>query len=186
MVKFTDAKQFLGFDYNDYVFIDTSEDNPVWGANNIGMYIAGTMARSLPPLPPTVLQTMMNAVPLPTPGGPVTSIGPQYAWPFHGVPGPAAMPLNTAPVQRTLFRVITNDMNVYFVDERLGAYILAFLALNPAAVALGPTAGGWPMPVPVLLEAAIGQYEFERQWVWLFWERAVDDADADLHVYMEG
>ena len=85
-----------------------------------------------------------------------------------------------------MFRVITNDMNVYFVDERLGATILAFLALNPAAVVLGPTAGLWPMPVPVPLEAVIGQYEFERQWVWLFWERAVDDADADLHVYMEG
>lgn len=181
MVKFEDAKQFLGFDYNDYVFIDTSEDNPVWGANNIGLYIAGTMARA------TALSGMMALTPAPTPGGPALAIGPQYAWPFHGVPGPtAALPLNTAPVQRTLFRVITADMNVYFVDERLGAYILAFLALNPAAAPLGPTAGGWPMPVPMLLEAIIGQYEFERQWVWLFWERTVDDADADLHVYMEG
>lgn len=186
MVRFTEAKQFLGFDYNDYVLLQTALIP--WGPNTIGMYIAGTMARALPPLPPTVLSALMAATPLPTLGSPVTAIGPQYAWPFHGgAPGPVpALPLNTAPVQRTMFRVITNDMNVYFVDERLGAYILVFLAANPAAVAAGPLAGGWPMPVPVLLEAVIGQYEFERQWVWLFYERTVDDADADLHVYMEG
>jgi hypothetical protein len=180
MVKFEKATQFLGFDYNDYVLIQTAL-NP-FGANNLGLYIAGTAARA------AALSALMALTPMPTPGGPPLAIGPQFAWPFHGVaPGPlAVLPLNTAPVQRTLFRVITNDMNVYFVDERLGAVILAFLALNPAAAALGPTAGGWPMPVAVLLEAVIGQYEFERQWVWLFWERAVADADADLHVYMEG
>lgn len=180
MVKFDKATQFLGFDYEDYVLIDSSL-NP-WGANNLGLYIAGTMARA------TALSALMALTPVPTPGGPITAIGPQYEWPFHGgVAGPtAALPINTVPVQRTMFRVITNDMNVYFVDERLAGFILAFLALNPAAVGLGPTAGGWPMPVPVLLEAVIGQYEFERQWIWLFWERAVDDADADVHVYMEG
>ena len=183
MVKLDKATQFLGFDYNDYVLIDTS--NPVftpWGANNLGFYVAGTAARA------TALSALMALTPAPTPGSPVTAIGPQYAWPYHGgVPGPTAfLPINTAPVQRTLFRVITNDMNVYFVDERLGAFILAFLAVNPAAVGLGPTAGAWPMPVPVLLEADVGMYEFERQWVWMFYERTVDDADADLHVYMEG
>lgn len=180
MVNFSKATQFLGFDYNDYVLIDTSV-NP-FGANNLGIYIAGTAARA------AALSALMALTPAPTPGGPAVAIGPQFAWPYHGVgPGPtAALPLNTAPVQRTLFRVITNDMNVYFVDDRLAAAILAFLALNPAAAPLGPTAGGWPMPVPVLLEAVIGQYEFERQWIWLFYERTVPGADADVHVYMEG
>lgn len=184
MVKLAKATQFLGFDYNDYVLLQTAliPWPPFPFADNLGLYIAGTAARA------SALSALMALTPAPTPGGPIIAIGPQYAWPFHGgAPGPlAALPLNTAPVQRTLFRVITNDMNVYFVDERLGVFILAFLALNPAAAAMGPTLGGWPMPVPVLLEAAIGQYEFERQWVWLFYERAAAGADADLHVYMEG
>ena len=62
---------------------------------------------------------------------------------------------------------------------------------NPDAVALGPSpvalgGGGWPMPGPVLLEAAIGFYEFERKWIWMFHERAAPGLDSDLHVYMEG
>lgn len=180
MVHATKARQFEGFNLNDYVFIDSSV-NP-WGANNLGMYIAGTQARA------TVLSAVMALVPAPTVGGPPTAIGPQYAWPFHGGgPGPtAAMPTNTIEVQRTLIEVVTNDMNVYFVDERLANYILAFLAANPGAGALGPTGGAWPMPVAVLLRAAVGLYEFERKWIWLFYERAVDDADSDLYVYMEG
>ena len=180
MVDKAKATQFQGFDFNDYAFLDTSV-NP-FGANAIGIYVAGANARL------AMLSLMMAATPAPTPGGPVTNIGPQYAWPFHGSgPGPtAAMPVNVAPVQRTLFRVVNNDINVYLLDDRLANYLLAWLALNPDAAALGPTAGGWPLPVAVPLQVAVGLYEFERKWIWLMYQRAVAGADGDLHVYMEG
>ena len=180
MVKETKTRQFEGFDFNDYAFIDTSA-NP-FGANAVGIYVAGTNARL------AVLSLLMAATPAPTPGGPATFIGPQYAWPFHGgAPGPtAALPTNVAPVQRTLFRVVNNDVNVYLFDERLANYLLAWLGLNPNAAALGPTAGGWPLPVAVPLQVAVGLYEFERKWIWLMYQRAVADADGDLYVYMEG
>ena len=101
MVKLDKATQFLGFDYNDYVPLQTSQI-PIFSggletANGRWFYVAGTAARF------TALSALMVATPPPTPGGPVTSIGPQYAWPYHGgVPGPTALlPINTAPVQRT-------------------------------------------------------------------------------------
>ena len=180
MVGLEKSKQFEGFDFNDYAFIDTSA-NP-YGANAVGIYVAGTNARL------AMLSLLMMATPVPTVGGPVTSIGPQYAWPFHGGAGgpTAALPTNVAPVQKTLFRVVTNDVNVYLFDEKLANYLLAYLALNPDLAALGPTAGAWPMPVAVPLQVAVGLYEFERKWIWLMYQRAVADADGDLYVYMEG
>ena len=141
----------------------------------------------------------MTQVPAPAPGGPPTSIGPQYPWPYEGAaPAPAAVPglaaigltniLNVAPVQKTLMRVITNDMYVYFLDRRLANYLYNAWTIVPAIQALSGTFAApiWPVPVPVLLEADVGLYEFERKWIWLLYARAVADADADIHVYMEG
>ncbi|KKL45906.1 hypothetical protein LCGC14_2350940 [marine sediment metagenome] len=212
MVKFDKATQFQGFDYNDYVFSDTSAWvwNGVAAPNGIQLYIAGTQANlqvamPVPPIPPLAnMAWTLAQIPQPVPGGPVTNIGPQYPWPFHGtVGGPLALPalalnnltnpLNNTSVQRTLFRVLTNDVFVYFLNQRMAAYLYAALSVAPALAAAGPgvVVGGvlfpnWPLPVPVLLEAEIGQYEFERQWIWLLYVRAVADADADVHVYMEG
>lgn len=212
MVNEVRARQFEGFDFNDYVFNDTSAWvwNGVAAPNAIQLYIAGTQANlqvppPVPPVPPLAnLAWAMAQTPQPVPGGPPTNIGPQYPWPFHGTAGgPVALPalalngltnpLNNAPVHKTLMRVVTNDMFVYFLDQRLATFLYAALSVAPALAAAGPgvVVGGvlfpnWPLPVPVLLEADIGQYEFERKWIWLLFVRAAADADADLHVYMEG
>lgn len=205
MVNESDAKQFEGFDFNDYVFCDTSEWqwNGAGAPNNIQIYIAGTEAnaplRPIPLLIPT-LAAAMAAIPQPVVGGPATSIGPQYPWPYHGTgPGPVALPtfvtnnlinpLNVAPVQKTLFRVVTNDMYVYMLNAKMANVLYTWLAANPALAVLGPGTFAiptWLLPVPVLLEADVGLYESERKWMWLLYVRAVADADADLHVYMEG
>ena len=209
------AKQFEGFDYNDYYFFDTSAwtwdvgAGQVAAIDEIQLYIAGTEANApLRPLPPPIVPTLAAAMvvtPQPTPGGPATSIGPQYPWPFHGTAaGPVALPaialnnipvrplsnpLNNAPVQKTLFRVVTNDMYVYMLNRKMATYLYTVLNAAPALALLGAGTFAipfWPLPVPVLLEADIGLYEFERKWIWLLAVRAVGDADADLHVYMEG
>ena len=215
MVNESDAKQFEGFDYNDYYFFNTSAwawaGSPVpipVPADLIQLYIAGTEANAL--LRPLALLTATIAVPMigtpaPAPGQPATSIGPQYPWPFHGTAaGPLALPaialnniagrplsnpLNNAPVQKTLFRVVTNDMYVYMLNQKMATYLYTVLNAAPALATLGPgtfAAPIWPLPVPVLLEADIGLYEFERKWIWLLAVRAAAGADADLHVYMEG
>jgi hypothetical protein len=212
MVNEPNAKQFEGFDFNDYVFADTSAWiwNGVAAVNGIQMYVAGTQANlqvamPAPPVPPLAnMAWTMAQIPQPVLGGPPTSIGPQYPWPYHGTAGaPLALPafvlngltnfLNVAPVQRTLIRVVTNDMFVYFLNQKMATYLYTVLSAAPALAAAGPgvVVGGvivpnWPLPVPVLLEADIGQYEFERKWIWLLYVRAVADADADLRVYMEG
>ena len=196
MVNEVDARQFEGFDYNDYVFADTSawQWNGVAAPNNIQIYIAGTQANA------ATLAAALAALPQPIPGGPATSIGPQYPWPYHGTAGaPVALPafvvngltnfLNVAPVQRTLFRVVTNDMYVYMLNAKMAAILYAWLLANPALAAIGPGTFAiptWLLPVPVLLQADVGFYEFERKWIWLLYVRAAADADADLHVYMEG
>lgn len=200
------AKQFEGFDFNDYQFCDTSAwtwnvgAGPVAAPNDIQIYIAGTQANA------AVLALAMLAVPNPAAGLPATSIGPQYPWPYHGVPGPVALPafalnglinpLNVAPVQKTLIRVVNNDVEVYFLNMRMATYLYAALLVNPIFPVDGlPLAQGgpgtaliprWPLPVPVLLQADVGLYEFERKWIWLLYVRAVAGDDADLHVYMEG
>ena len=209
MVNESNAKQFEGFDYNDYVFLDTSAwawAGAVAPANNIQIYIAGTQANlqvamPAPPIPPLAnMAWTMAQIPQPAAGGPATSIGPQYPWPYHGTgPGPVAMPafvtnglinpLNVAPVQKTLIRVVTNDMLVYFLNQKMATYLYTVLNAAPALAVLGPgtvAARFWPLPVPVLLEADVGLYEFERKWIWLLFVREAVDADADLHVYMEG
>ena len=202
MVNEVEARQFEGFDFNDYAFIDTTL-NPL-GANNIGIYVAGTNANAqvapAVPIPPLGnIPFLMAQVPAPAPGGPPTSIGPQYPWPYEGVgPAPVAVnglaalgltnPLNVAPVQKTLIRVVTNDMYVYFLDRRLANYLHNAWVLAPAIQALSGTFAVpiWPVPVPVLLEADVGLYEFERKWIWLLYARTAADVDADLHVDMEG
>ena len=97
---------------------------------------------------------------------------------------------NPAPAQRTLIRVINNDMNVYFLNDRLLAYLVAWLVANPDNANLAPdpapVGGGWPLPLPVTLQVEVGLYEFERKWRWLLWERTVDDADGDLELWIEG
>lgn len=221
MVNESNARQFEGFDFNDYYFFDTSAwtwdvgAGQVPAANDIQLYIAGTEAnallRPLALLVPTIAAFMV-ATPIPAAGQPPTSIGPQYPWPFHGAAaGPGALPiialnnialrplsnpLNNAPVQKTLFRVVTNDMYVYMLNQKMATYLYTVLLANvvfPNDGVLyadgGPgtfAAPRWPLPVPILLEADIGLYEFERKWTWLFAVRAAADADADLHVYMEG
>jgi len=182
------AKQFEGFDLNDYVFIDSSA-NP-YGANNVGLYVVGTQANVVVPLPPNIA-ALMAAVPVPAAGQPPTSIGPQYPWAYEGVPSqahlaPANTPSNPAPAQRTLIRVINNDMNVYFLNDRLLNYLVAFLVVNPDLAALGPTAGFWPLPLAVTLQVEVGMYEFERKWRWLLYQRTVADADGDLELWIEG
>ena len=202
MVNEGKANQFEGFDFNDYAFIDSSA-NPL-GANNIGIYVVGTNANAqvapAVPIPPLGnIPFLMSQVPAPTPGGPLTSIGPQYPWPYEGsVPAPAAVPglgalgltniLNVAPAQKTLIRVVTNDIYVYFIDRRLANYLYNAWTIVAAIQALSGTFAApiWPVPTPVLLQADIGQYEFERKWIWLLYVRAAAGADADLHVYMEG
>ena len=219
MVDDSKAQQFQGFDYNDYVFADTSawtwdySDGlgPVPAVNDIQIYIAGTQANlQVVPAPVAPFQNLAwvlaNLIPLPAAGGPAINIGPQYPWPYHGSgPGPVALPafvangllnpFNIAPVQKTLFRVITNDVFVYMLDRRMAQSLYAALLVNllmPDGAFLaegGPgtfAARRWPLPVPVLLQADIGMYESERKWIWLLVARAVADADADLHVYMEG
>ena len=218
MVDESNARQFEGFDYNDYVFFNTSAwtwdfndgAGQVISVQNIQLYIAGTQANAqvAPALPSPPLGNMafiMAQTPQPAVGAPATSIGPQYPWPFHGTAaGPLALdaialnnivgrplsnPLNNAPVQKTLFRVVTNDMYVYMLDQKMATYLYTVLNTAPALAYLGPgtfVLPLWPLPVPVLLEADIGQYEFERKWIWLLAVRAVAGNDADLHVYMEG
>lgn len=173
MVNEAKAPQFEGFDFNEYALLQTALILPL---NGLGVYVPGTVTNA------SVLGLFMAATPLPPAG-----VGPQYPWPYHGIgPSPVALPINVAEVQRTLFRVITNDVNVYFFDLKLAQALALWWAQNPDAVGLGPTLGAWPMPGPVLLQAVVGLYEVERKWIWLFYERTVDDADADLHVYMEG
>ena len=220
MVDKINARQFEGFDFNDYYFFDTSAwtwdvgAGQVAAIDEIQLYIAGTEAnallRPLALLIPTIAAAM-GIIPQPGIGQPATSIGPQYPWPFHGTgPGPAALPtialnnialrplsnpLNNAPVQKTLLRVVTNDMYVYMLNQRMAQVLYAALLLNPLwpdGLYLADGGPGtfaiprWPLPVPILLEADVGLYEFERKWIWLLAVRAVGDADADLHVYMEG
>ena len=196
MVNESNAKQFEGFDFNDYVFCDTSawQWNGVAAPNNIQIYIAGTQANA------ATLAAALAAIPQPAAGGPPTSIGPQYPWPFNGTAGgPPALPafvvngltnfINIPPVQRTLFRVVTNDMYVYLLNAKMAGMLYTWLLANPAFAALGPgtfAVPTWLLPVPVFLQADVGLYEFERKWIWLLFVRAVADADADLHVYMEG
>ena len=185
MVDQRKSTQSEGFDLNDYVLIDTSA-NP-YGANAVGFIVAG-QATNTAAFPPN-MAAVMAATPLP-PGQ--TNIGPQYPWAYDGVPGqlhtvPANMPTNPAPVQRATFRVSNqNNILVWFLDERLANYLSAFLRLNPALAAAGPTAGFWPLPVAVPLYGAVGNYTFDRKWVWLFYQRAVADADVDLEVYEWG
>ena len=221
MVDNINARQFEGFDYNDYYLFDTSAWTWDFGAgqvafiNGIQMYVAGTQANAqvLPaaPLPPQLgnMAFVLAQTPQPAAGSPPTSIGPQYPWPFHGTAaGPVALPaialnnivgrplsnpLNNAPVQKTLMRVVTNDMFVYFLDLKMATYLYnilnavpALAGAGPGVVVLGVPTPNWPLPVPVLLEADVGLYEFERKWIWLLAVRAVAGADADLRVYMEG
>lgn len=182
MVGSERSKQDEGFDYNDYILIDTSA-NP-YGADNIGFIVAGQATNA------TALSLLMQATPLP-PGAP-GNIGPQYPWPYEGVPGqlhavPANMPINPATVQRTTFRVSNqNNINVWFIDRRMAEYLSAFFRLFPAAALAGPTAGGWPLPVAVPLYGVVGNYTFNRKWVWLLYQRAVAGADVDLEVYEWG
>ena len=193
MVNQPNARQFEGFDVNDYVFLDSSAI-PV-NPNNIALYVVGTQANALVPAPPN-LAALMIATPVPTRGGPPTSIGPQFPWAYEGagpVQGhlaPANTPINPMPAQRTLIRVINNDMNVYFLNARLLAFLEAFLIAFPNAAAAGPDpvppGGAWPLPLPVTLQVEVGLYQFERKWKWLLWERTVDDADGDLELHIEG
>ena len=194
MVDMSKAMQFQGFDINDYTLIDSSA-NPL-GANNIGIYVAGTDANNAAISP---IAFALAQIPVPAPGGPPTNIGPQYPWAYEGSgPFPVAVtglaaagltnPLNVAPVHKTLFRVITNDIYVYFLDMKLATVLYTFWQTFPALQGLPGTFAvpNWLVPRPVLLQADIGQYEFERKWIWLLYVRAVADADADVHVYMEG
>jgi len=184
MVGQEKSKQSEGFDLNDYLLIDTSA-NP-YGANNIGFIVAGQGVNAVVPLPPNMAALML------APPAPPAGMGPQYPWPYEGIPGqnhtvPANMPINPAHVQRTTFRVSNqNDINVWFLDQRLANYLSGFLSRFPVQAALGPTAGFWPLPVAVPLYGAVGNYTFDRKWVWLFYQRAVADADVDLEVYMWG
>ena len=184
MVNEIKAVQPEGFDLYDYVYLDSSA-NP-YGANAIGIYVAGAAARA------ATLSALMALTPNPVAGGPAQNIGPQYAWPYHGgAPGqlhgfPLLTPTNVAPVQRTLFRVRTADMIVAFLDERTVAYLSAWLAAVPAAAVLGPTAGLWPIPIFEPLYAAVGNYVFDKKWVWLLYQRRVAGVDADLEVYSWG
>ena len=189
MVNVSKARQFEGFDVNDYVLIDSSA-NP-FGANAVGIYVVGTQANALVPIPPN-LAAVMIATPVPTRGGPATSIGPQFPWAYEGS-GPAQRhrapvntPINPMPAQRTLIRVINNDMDVYFFNDRIMAFLAAFLVAVPDAAAAGPTPGAWPLPLPETLQVEVGLYQFERKWKWLLWERTVDDADGDLELHIEG
>ena len=181
------SSQFEGFDFNDYVFLDSSAQGL---PNNIFLYVVGTQANALVALPPN-LAALMIGVPAPTVGGPRTSIGPQFPWPYEGS-GPAQRhlapvntPTNPAPAQRTLIRVINNDMNIYFLNERMLNFLSAFLVAAPD-LAAGPILGFWPLPLPVTLQVEVGLYQFERKWRWLLWERTVDDADGDLELWIEG
>ena len=190
MVNQAKATQFQGFDVNDYVFIDSSE-NP-FGLNTIGIYVVGTQANALVAPPPN-LAALMIATRVPAAGEPATSIGPQFPWAYEGS-GPAQRhrapvntPINPMPAQRTLIRVINNDMNVYFLNDRLLAFLAAFLVAFPDQAAAGPTAGFWPLPVPVTLQVEVGLYQFERKWRWLLWQTVPDVfADGDLELWIEG
>jgi hypothetical protein len=178
------TKQDEGFDFYDYAYLDTSA-NP-YGANNIGVYVAGAQARA------STLSAFMALTPLPTLGGPPQNIGPQYAWPYQGgVAGqghafPLLTPTNVAPAQRTRFRVRTADVIVAYLDERTIQFLSAWLAAFPAQAVLGPTAGLWPLPVFKPLYAAVGNYTFDKKWIWLLYQRRVAGADGDLEVYAEG
>ena len=192
MVNEAQARQFSGFDLNDYVFIDSSAN--VFGANNIGFYVVGTQANVIVPFPPNIA-ALMAAVPPPGPGLPITNIGPQFPWPAEGnaLAQPANVPalqpnlwLNPSPAHRTLIRVINQNMNIAFFDQRMAVFLIAFLAANPAAALAGPTAGFWPMPVFETLQVQIQPYQFERKWIWMFWQRTVADADGDLELWIEG
>ena len=186
MVGQEKSKQLEGFDLNDYVYIDTSA-NP-YGAANIGFIVAGQAANAVVVAPPNLASVMLNTL-LPPAG-----IGPQYPWPYEGQPGqfhsvPANMPINPAHVQRTTFRVVNqSNINVWFVDQRLAMILSRWLQQNPAAAGnpLGPTGGAWPLPLAIPLYGAVGNYTFERKWVWLFYQRAVAGVDVDLEVYMWG
>lgn len=187
MVDVAKALQRLGYDYHDYAFLDTSAIP--WGANTIGMYVVGTNANVVVPAPPN-LAALMAVVPAPP--GPATAIGPQYPWPYEGAgPAqahqvPAATPMNPAPAQRTRILVVgQNDLDVWFLDRRLVNFLSAWFTLFPAAAALGPTAGAWPLPAVTPL---IGGRESEElsQWIWMFFQRDVADADVDAHVWIEG
>jgi len=63
--------------------------------------------------------------------------------------------------------------------------LLAWLGLNPNAAALGPTAGGWPLPAAVTVHPGV-LYEFERKWIWLLYARAVAGQDSDVEIWVEG
>ncbi len=79
MVGESDAKQFEGFDYNDYYLFDTSAWTWDFGAgqiafvNGIQMYVAGTQANAqvappFPPAPPLAnIAWAMAQTPQPTP-----------------------------------------------------------------------------------------------------------------------
>ena len=187
MVGAEKSKQSEGFDINDYVLIDTSA-NP-YGVDAIGFIVAGQATNTVVAAPPNMAAMMVAT---PNPPGPATNMGPQYPWPYEGLPGqlhavPANMPINPASVQRTTFRVNNqNNINVWFLDQRLANYLSAFLRLNPALAIAGPTAGFWPLPVAVPLYGAVGNYTFDRKWVWLFYQRANAGVDVDLEVYMWG
>jgi hypothetical protein len=184
MVGAEKSKQVEGFDLNDYVLIDTSA-NP-YGADAIGFIVAGQGVNAPVALPPNMAALMLANPP------PPAGFGPQYPWPYEGIPGqlhtvPANMPINPAHVQRTTFRVSNlNNILVWYLDRRLAEYLSAFLRQFPAAALAGPTAGFWPLPVAEPLYGAVGNYTFERKWVWLFYQRAVPGVDVDLEVYMRG
>lgn len=190
MVNEPKSVQSEGFDFYDYVYLDTSAMIPPvgYGANAINIYVVGAQARA------STLSALMAATPPPTPGGPAQNIGPQYAWPYHGSgPGqlhgfPLLTPTNVAPAQRTHLRVRgQGDINVAFLDERTVQFLSAWLAAVPAAAVLGPTAGGWPIPVFEPLYAAVGNYVFDKKWVWLLYQRiAPGFVDVDLDVYSLG
>jgi len=177
MVNDTKSRQFEGFDYNDYHFFDTSawtwdyNDGlgQVAAVNDIQLYIAGTQANApLRPLPPPLYPTLaaiMLQTPMPAVGSPQTYIGPQYPWPFNGIAaGPVALnsialnnllarplsnPLNNAPVHRTLFRVVTNDMYVYLLDQKMATYLYTVLNAAPAVADGGP--GTFAVPLLSLI-----------------------------------
>jgi len=193
MVKQEKAKQFQGFDIYDYQPVELGGP---WG--DLGYIVAGDGINFA-----SALGAYSEIIPF-TPGCasiPLTpdaleSVGPQYPWPYEGQPDqfhsvPVNMPVNPAHVQRTTFRLVIPPKNgeaimVYFFDQRLAMILSRWLQQNPEAADLGPVAGNWPLPVGVPLYNAVGNYTFERKWVWLFWRIIVPGNRARLGVYMWG
>ena len=184
MVGQEKSKQLEGFDIYDYQPLATGRQ---WGINDLDFMVAGDGINFT-----SDFAALWAAVPLIS--GDPASVGPQYPWPYEGDPGQFHpddilwMPVNPAHVQRTTFRILFANHNimVYFFDQRLARILSKWLARNPDAMALGPTAGNWPMPVGVPLYGQVGNYTFERKWVWLFYQTMVPDTICFARVYLWG